>query len=452
MKAKVIILFVLAFILRLVLIPTAYHGDLNNNWSWGKVASEYGLNGFYGNTSDSDNWEYSAPNQPPLYILYFTGVYKIYSLLNTSIYYLNNSISVFPSTFVWWWEAFGKIYTLKLGSVIADLGIGLVIYKYLKLNINNLRSKVPIIVTLIWLFNPIAWYNSAVWGGTDSIVNLLGLISVLNLLDKKLIKFSVLFTLAFLFKPSLAIFVPIQLLIIWKEKYSVKLLLHTSYYILFTTILVSVWFHPNLDLPIWMFNLFTTRIFPGEIGYLTANAFNFWWLVDSGKTIDLILYFGISARVWGFVICGLGITFILNRLWKLFSHPGDRRLIGSDNTKDSIASAKASLQNDKLLFLLLSIVSLLSFLFMTRIHERYLYPFFPYATLLLGLIPGFVVPYILLSFTFLLNMYHLFWAPDFIDLKFLYLNALFMKTISLINISIIVILLRQFTKQSYNHK
>ena len=56
-KHRLALIFGLALLFRLLLVPLAYHGDLNNNWSWGKVAVTHGLNGFYG-SSDSDDWEY----------------------------------------------------------------------------------------------------------------------------------------------------------------------------------------------------------------------------------------------------------------------------------------------------------------------------------------------------------------------------------------------------------
>ena len=65
----ILIVFSVAFILRIYMIFVGYHGDLNNNISWGLLSFERGLKGFY----ESSIWPFSAPNQPPLTILLFYG-------------------------------------------------------------------------------------------------------------------------------------------------------------------------------------------------------------------------------------------------------------------------------------------------------------------------------------------------------------------------------------------
>ncbi len=453
MKKKLLFLFTAALLLRLGLVFTAYHGDLNNNISWGTIAVEKGLSGFYG-SSDADDWPYSAPNQPPLSILMFAGLRVVWQTVENISWWMNNNFKIFPSGFIWFWESKGITLLVKLPGILADLGIGLLIYKYLlgsrhpefssgankrkrdlSASLKMTKSQIlkgvqndrkALVITMVWLFNPITWYNSAIWGQTDSIVNLLGLLGILGLLKKNLVWFSVFFTLSFLFKGSLGIFIPILGMIAIWQKYPLKNWLRATCYVLLTTIFISFWFHPKLDLLVWLFDLYKTRILPGEIGYLTANAFNFWWLVDSGKILDNILYFGLSARIWGIVITLLGMLGILRWLKKDTSEVAER-------TPQTV---------EKKVFISLAIVSLLTFLFMTRIHERYLYPFFPFATILLGFMPQMIVPYIILSVTHLLNLYHLFWAPSIPFLEASFFNPLFAQIISLMNILVFIYLFR----------
>jgi hypothetical protein len=120
---KMAVLFFIALTLRLGLVFTAYHGDLNNNISWGTLAVERGLSGFYG-SSDADDWEYSAPNQPPLSILMFAGVRVVWQVVENVSWWLNNNISIFPSPFIWFWEGRGMILLIKLPGILADLGVG----------------------------------------------------------------------------------------------------------------------------------------------------------------------------------------------------------------------------------------------------------------------------------------------------------------------------------------
>jgi len=422
-KGKLIlVIFLAAIILRFVLIFSAYHGDLNNNITWGTIAAEGGLSGFYEGRGLSsvalakDGWPYSAPNQPPLTIITLAVVREIWQVVENSAWWMNNNIPLFPSPFIWFWESKGMTLLVKLPGILADLGIGWVIYQYFR---KNQKNELGIKLSAIWLFNPIIWYNSSIWGQTDSVVNLLGMIGIFGLLNRRLLLFSVFFTLSVLFKGSLIIFSPILFIVVLMQKYSLKELFHAVFYMLLTTVFISIWFHPQLDLPLWLINLYKDRILPGEIGYLTANAFNFWWLVDSGKVPDGTLFLGLTARAWGFTAAIGGMVGV--GYWLLKKKLSDKRI-----------------------FLSLIFISLVTFLFMTRIHERYLYPLFPYATILLGIVPGISIAYIILSLTHLLNLYHLFWSPSFASLESLYVTPLFAQIISVINILVFFYLLRLY--------
>jgi len=469
-KRKLLLLFLVAFIFRLGLVFTAYHGDLNNNISWGAVAVEKGLDGFYG-SSNADDWEYSAPNQPPLTILMFTGLRTVWQSVENISWWFNDNFKIFPSGFIWFWESKGMVLLVKLPGILADLGIGFLFYKYLSgsrhpgsrklmgshrksdsivqrqvaLDASLQNDKKALLILFVWLFNPVVWYNSAVWGQTDSVVNFLGLLGILGLLKKDLVKFSFWFILSFLFKGSLGIFIPILGMIAIWQKHSLKDWIHAMVCSLLVVVVISIWFHPHLDIFSWLINLYTNRILPGEIGYLTANAFNFWWLVDSGKALDNVLYFRLPARIWGIVITLLGMLGILR--WLRKCHPEWNRGLPADRQRsrqsfNEILRRFATPQNDKYIFVSLALVSLISFLFMTRIHERYMYPFFPYATLLLGFIPQMIIPYIILSTTYLLNLYHLFWVPSIPFLETVFLNPLVAQGLSLTNIFIFLYLLR----------
>lgn len=401
---KLYIVLILAFVLRVLLVPVAHHGDLNNNISWGQLLVERGPAEFYG-SSDANDWPYSAPNQPPLTLLTFGLTSLVYNLVGSTTTYLNQHIDLFPSTFVWYWEINGLDLIVKLPGILADVGIGGVIYAFVYRQTK--KQKQALLLAVVWLINPVTWYNSAIWGQTDPVVNLLGLFAVFALLDRKFVKFALIFTLSLLFKGSLAIFVPVLAVVALKQRYSWLEWLKAAGVSVSALLIVSYWFHPRLDFPIWLVQLYTNRILPGEIGYLTANAFNFWWLVNPGKVLDSATFFGLTARVWSLVVVGLVYFYVLHRLWK------------AKATTKSVLSA-------------LMLASLITFIFLTRIHERYLYPFFPYATLGLIITPVLWLPYVVLSVVHLLNMYHLFWAPGVPWLEHLYTNQFFPIALSML--------------------
>lgn len=375
----VLILF-FALIFRLFLSSLAHHGDLNNNISWGKLASERGLTNYY----ESEGWPYSAPNQPPLSIIMFSSLYSIWKPTPAFIWDLNLKLRVFPSKWIWFWDEKGSTILIKTTAIIADLGISYLIYRYIKRKKNE---KLAFLIALVWLLNPITWYNSSVWGQSDPIVNFFGLLSILLLLDRKLIFSLPLMVVSILFKGSLGIFIPVYLIISLIQKYKVKEWIIAALGSIFVVIASSIWFHPRADLLIWIFNLYQKRILPGEIGDLTANAFNFWNILKGNRVLDSIVYFGVTARVWGFVIFSV-ITVI--SLIKLI---------------------KVKLTDEKV-FQLLVLVGFASFLFLTRVHERYLYPIFPFLTLLLAYNKKYIPIYIITSVVFLLNMFNLWWFPN----------------------------------------
>jgi Gpi18-like mannosyltransferase len=310
---------------------------------------------------------------------------------------LNDKIRAFPSTFIWFWQLKGMVLLVKLPSIFADLGIGYFIYLITK------KLKFAI----LWLFNPIIWYNSAIWGQTDAIVNLLGLVSIFYILRKKLVASSLFLVLSILFKGSLAIFVPVLFVYAFLQKYRFKMWVKSGVVCALAVILVSIWFHPRIDLFVWLFNLYNQRILPGEIGYLTANAFNFWWLVDPGRVLDSTIYFGLPARIWGYLIALIGVGIVIFKLKKN--------------------------KSEKTLFWSLAMTALITFLFLTRIHERYLYPFFPVGTILVSFMPEFIIPLLLLSGVNLLNLYHLFWAPSIPPLEALLKVDVFKRLLAVID-------------------
>lgn len=401
MTRKLLLIFLLALILRVGFLLSAHHGDLNNNISWGQLLVERGPGGYY----EGKDWPYSAPNQPPLTIWMFGALMWIFGAVDTGARALNEKFSFFPSQFIWFWELHGKDILVKLPSTAADFGIAYLIYNYfIKLN----KKKTAYLLATVWLFNPVVWFNSSIWGQTDSIVNLLGLLGIFALLNKRFTKTAVWLTLSVLFKGSLFIFAPVLLLGAIKQKFSPQSWLKAIFASLAILYIVCLPFHPSLDLPLWLYNLYTKQILPGEIGYLTANSFNFWWLVESGKTLDSTQYFGLPARIWGFVISLGSISFVL---YTLRNKLEDRRLWWA-----------------------LAVSALITFTFMTRIHERYLYPFFPAGTILAGFVPAFFIPYSLLSLGHLFNLFHLFPMPWELDLRPVFSLTWFIPLLSALNL------------------
>ncbi len=398
------ILLVTALIFRIFLIPVARHGDLNNNTSWGQLLLERGPVDFY----EGKLWTYSAPNQPPLYIATFAFTAFVQNSTNSFLHWANSHIPVFPSKTIWWFDSFGELYIAKLPGILADIAIGAFIYFVIK-------GKKGLVLAAVWLVNPVSWYNSAIWGGTDSIVNVLGLLSIYFLYKKDLIKSAIFFALSFMFKGSLLVFAPLFLLYAFKLHQPITVWIRALFFSALVFLVVALPFHPRPDIFVWFFRLYTERFLPGEIGTLTANAFNMWWVVNPGAVLDNALFGGVSARTIGLVITAFCAIILM---WKSYRSKFDIPL-----------------------WLSFGLLSFASFLFMTRIHERYLYPFFPLATITLTFFPWLWIPYSILSISHLLNLYNLFWAPGIPSFEALYSNTTFELVLSITNIVIFILVL-----------
>jgi hypothetical protein len=423
-----IIVFFLGFVLRLYVSLLAHHGDLNNNISWATIAYENGFDGFYEGKNLPHNktgdviWPYSAPNQPPLTILVLTATRVVWQEARNFIWYMNWELLIFPSRLVWFWDDKGMDLMIKFPSILADLAIAFFIYKFVKSELSGKTggSRKALIIATIWLFNPVLWYNSSLWGQTDPVVNLLGLLGIWALIRKKLPLFTVFYTLSVLFKGSLSIFAPILIVYALTQKYDIRIWLKSFVSGCLTIFVVSYWFHKGIDMPVWLFDLYKVRFIPGEIGFLTANAFNFWWLVNPGRVYDSVLFMGVAARVWGFILTSF---FIIISGYLIFKNNSKERLIVS-----------------------LMIVSMAAFLFMTRIHERYLYPFFPAATLFLAISPSYWPIYVAFSLIHLINLYNLFWVPGIEPLRNLLSTSLFPNILSTLQIMLLILSFRHFRR------
>jgi hypothetical protein len=141
---------------------------------------------------------------------------------------------------------------------------------------------------------------------------------------------------------------------------------------------------------------------------ITAFAFNFWWIIFRpqlqivantdlfnfsdirlvGSPIDSIVYAGLPLRYWG-------ILFFL-----IFSIPFYFKIIRSKISKIS----------DDIIVLIFALSALLAFLFLPRMHERYMYPLFPLFALYIGYKKRYIWLYILFSLFHMLNLYFV-WHP-----------------------------------------
>lgn len=391
-----LLILLLAFVVRCSIVFVVYHGDVYNHIAWGKYAVDYGFNGIYEKPFNLPT-AYEV-NQPPGTIYIFAAMRWVYLAGDKIVWFLNNHIGLFPSRFVWFYDDNFYPALLKLPAMVADLGIGILLYCFGRQFTTKKRSQV---ICALFLFNPLTFYNSALWGQTDATVNFFGLLAFYLLMRHRLFWALAALATSLFIKASLAIYVPLFIVILLKQKYQLKQTLWYCLLIGLTIFVVTLPFHQLSD-PFWFIRTYVNIVVFGSLNFATENAFNLWALVFGiqPKVVATTPVLGLSATLWGYLIFLIVLIPSLYRQWR-------------HNTVITM------LEN-------LVLLGFSAYLFLTGMHERYLYPIFAPFALLTLFKPKYIWLYVACSFIHLANLYNLWWAPTIDIIKY------FMETTNIV--------------------
>ena len=267
-------------------------------------------------------------------------------------------------------------------------------------------TKSKAIALVLALYPPLI-YNSAIWGSGDSLVSLFALLGIYFLWHKKYLPSIFFLLFSFLYKSSLLIWIPIIPIILIKNKISVKNILLSSSFLLALVYIICLPFNPVEINPIfWFFQTMLTKILPGFMDLVTANAMNFWAIIYGLKPqIDGFLILNlITARAFSLIVCVILYLYVLIQLFKNYS--------------------------PKYLLLTLINITLITFTFMTRMHERYTFPALIPLLMLSHYDRRFIKYFVILSITHMVNIV-LVWPLTI----YLYNNYIIF-TVSFINVVI----------------
>lgn len=391
-KNKLLFVFLLALVLRLILVFSNWHPDVGNHIDWGKRFWEYSPSSFYSHNV----WSFTWPNQPPGSMYLWAFVYKIYEGIFNLLWKLNLNFPLFPSNLMFWAELRLLPMLLKLPSSLFDLGIGWLIYRFIERQKNK---ELALKASCFWLFNPIVFYNSAVWGQTDAIISFFGLASILALIEKKPIKTMFLFAISLYFKVSLAIFAPLIILVLIKQRHSVKTIIASFLAPLSAVLVVSLPFSSGQNPLFWLYEIYSYKVLTAQLHVMTANALNLWGIIYTTNLVSDSLIIGrISMKV--ITMAFWLLVFYLPILFRLWKKPDVKRILFS-----------------------CFLIGLTSFIVLTNMHERYLYPIFPYFVLLIYFFPKYKKWFFLASFLHLINLYNLWWYPRINGLEEFFLGS-----------------------------
>lgn len=303
----------------------------------------------------------------------------------------------------------------KLPSILADLVTGYLIYLIVK---REKDIKWALAAVSFYIFNPAILINSTLWGQVDSLTALCSMLAI-YLLDKNIYLSSSFLAFGTLIKPQVAFIAPVIFFSMLKNKWQLRKILLYTFLGLIIFILGFVPFKGEANLASFIFERLSISL--NQYPFSSVNAFNFWglwgfWREDSEGILNPKL---IGFLLTAFISLGLA-----------FKYYFDKR------------------ENELSIYNVASGVFLVSFLFLTRIHERHLLPFFaPFIVSNVTSVPG-VALYLGFSAVYVLN---LIYAYTYISSDHsVVLTQTSIKSIIIFNLFLFSIFLLRFFKKLSN--
>lgn len=335
-------------------------------------------------------------------------------LVRDGFKYFYNSWSDYLPGYLYVLWFLGKISTLniipqellfKLPATISDLITGYLIYKIV---LKNKNEKWALALSSLYIFNPAVFANSAMWGQVDSLTALAAIFSIYEF-SSSIFLSAVGLAIGTLIKPQAAFVFPVIIVLMIKEKWNYKKIIE---YITIGLVTFFVGFLPFVTRggPFqFIFN--RLQISASQYPYTSINAFNFWGIFGFWKN-DQTTY-----QILGYVTSILLFVFLSIKTYK------------QKNSK----------------YLLTTLALLLSFIFFTRIHDRHLLPVFAPLVISIFENPILIVPYIVLSVTYIANLYYSF---NWITVNFTQVFPdVVLKAFSLVNVLTLIFILYSSIKK-----
>lgn len=258
------------------------------------------------------------------------------------------------------------VFLIKLWSVMFEIiGAWLILLLAKKYN----RTRAGALAALLYVFNPGVFMNSSIWGQFDPIpaTMLLGCICLFEY--KKPNLGALLFLVSVLTKPQSGLLVLIVLYLYFRDfrldgesfkRLAIGLLSGVAVYLA----IVMPFYSPTplagtgvpylLDPFYWLLELYTRSL--QDYPFATANGFNLWTLAGGQVQPDSNPFLGLTYAGWGFMLLVCAVIYIGYLMVK----------------------SKGSFQS----VIYGSFLTLFSaFMFMTKMHERYLLPAIIFCTL-----------------------------------------------------------------------
>ena len=340
--------------------------------------------------------------------------------------------------------AFGGIGDLiKLPPIVADAAIGYLVWSMAREL--GARQGVALLAATLFIVNPVSWFDSAVWGQVDSFGVVFLLLGLRELWRDRPERAAILTVVAAVIKPQLGILVPLVAFLTirralwpagahgdepgpdpvepregrlgrylaWEARTGHPIRIVTTGLAGLVTAIVLCWPFGMSVLEVTPEAPFVRSGLVEQVGvaaggypYVTVNAYNPWALVpgDTGLTLArnglwMCDATGIGPNDSGGDRCSSGTAFI---------GPVPAIYVGTALLLATIALATwiaVRHPDRRTLLVALAVLAIAFFVVPTRVHERYLYPFFALTAILAAVSLRWRVAYVFLSAAMFANLY-----------------------------------------------
>jgi len=265
----------------------------------------------------------------------------------------------------------------KLPNIFADLASAWIIWRVTRDKLGAYHLWLP----FTYLANPAVWINSTLWGQADSF-HALCLIGGLYLLTRrKVLTAAVVFGYALAVKPHSLVLLPVGAVYLLRQRTPwIRMAIGAALIpvVFAATFLPFTGWSIGGLIPFVQARVTATM---GQYGHASVNALNLWYLLGYNWVKDSELIVGrLTIRDVAYLLCGLGLGLVLLRYW----------LKGRDATSGPWEAA--------------ALAYLVVFLFVTRAHERHVFPYFGLLTVALAWRKVAMIPRALLSATYCINL------------------------------------------------
>jgi Gpi18-like mannosyltransferase len=319
----ILILFV-GFMIRMYFVDKYIDvsGDLLLYGEWGEKFWELGSKHYY----LAEGWYYAPPNYPPIINLIYAAAYWLYER-RYILAEIHNATKLIPSDFIVYFgridplnplqHGVGYYLLLKLPGILADLGLGILVYKVIfKITKNWNKAMAGL---SLYIFNPVTVLLSSVWGQTDSLVALFALLSFIFLLNKKTVLSVIFYFISLYTKPNWVYLAPLYLYLVYKNKPRFKELVFAVVTVFVIFYFTSIPFAQGniFEFGGWLISnrLLATAAVSEKLSISAFNLYGIFTVLDAtGKNITFL---EIQAKILAYLIFAVLTYWTINRYAKL---------------------------------------------------------------------------------------------------------------------------------------